>query len=297
VKLSVVMAVYDGAATLGRTLDSIAAQTERDFELIVVDDGSRDTTPQILATYAAADPRLRIVRQAHTGLTRALMFGCAAARAAVIARHDCGDVSMPERFAKQLAAIDAGAVVASCFVRFVGPEGEHLYDVGGDGDAIRDTLLHGDVRSIRGLPHHGSAMFRRDAYLAAGGYREAFRVAQDIDLWIRLAARGTFAVVPEVLYEATYEPRAISARRRDDQVELTRIAIALRDGGRESLLDDARRIGTQPAPPSVRDDARALYFIAACLRRNGDKRFKRYAREAVRLDPFHLRARLLALLP
>jgi glycosyltransferase involved in cell wall biosynthesis len=296
VKLSVVMAVYDGAATLARTLDSIAAQTERDYELIVVDDGSADATPQILAAYSARDPRLRVVRQAHVGLTRALMFGCSAARAPVIARHDCGDVSMPERFATQLAAIDAGAVLASCFVRFTAPNGEHLYDVSGDGDVIRDSLLHGDVKTIRGLPHHGSAMFRRDAYVAAGGYRDAFRVAQDIDLWIRVAARGAITVVPEVLYEATYEPHAISARRRNDQIELMRIAIALRDGGPPSLLDDARRIGAKAAPPTKRDDAKALYFIAACLRRNGDPRYKDYARQAVRLDPLHLRARLLTLL-
>ena len=71
VRLSVVMSVYNGAGALAATLDSILAQTERDFELIVVDDGSTDATPQILA--ACTDARLRVITQSNLGLTRALI--------------------------------------------------------------------------------------------------------------------------------------------------------------------------------------------------------------------------------
>jgi glycosyltransferase involved in cell wall biosynthesis len=91
VKLSVVMSVLNGAGDLARTLDSIFAQTERDFELIVIDDGSTDDTPSILARQS--DPRIRVITQPNEGLTRALIRGCEAARAPLIARHDCGDVS------------------------------------------------------------------------------------------------------------------------------------------------------------------------------------------------------------
>lgn len=290
VRLSVVMSVYNGAATLERTLDSIAAQTMADYELIVIDDGSTDATAEIVRTRVANDARIRLLSQSNQGLTRALISGCAAAQADVIARHDCGDVSMSERFAKQLAAMRDDVALVSCFARYVGPEGERLYDVTAEGDAIRSSLLHDDVRTIRGLPHHGTAMFRRDAYLAAGGYRDAFRYAQDVDLWIRIARLGAINVVDEVLYEAAYEIDAISAKRRDDQFALARIAIALRDGASERLLDDARAIGTRPVRHTRRDDARALYFIASCLRRNGDARSRRYAREAVRRDPLYLRA-------
>lgn len=291
-KLSVVMAVFNGAARLRRTLDSILGQSESDFELIVVDDGSTDATPAILREYG--DARVRVLRQENRGLTRALIAGCAEARADVIARHDCGDVSLPDRFRKQFAALTGDVVLVSCAARFTGPEGETLYTTAADGDAVRRSLLEDPVERIRALPHHGTAMFRRDAYLAAGGYREEFRYAQDVDLWIRIAARGRVVVLDEILYEATYETSAISASRREDQFELARLAIAMRDGGdARQLLARARSIGAQPRRGGRGDEARALYFIASCLRRNGDRRYKRYAAMAVRRDPLYVRAWLL----
>ena len=79
--ISVVMGVFNEAAVLAPTLDSILAQTERDFELIVVNDGSTDPrVGEILAEYARRDARLRVLTQANAGLTRALIAGCAAAQ-------------------------------------------------------------------------------------------------------------------------------------------------------------------------------------------------------------------------
>src|SRR5436853_2023556 len=111
-KISVVMAVYNGGAELAPTLDSILGQSEADFELIAVDNGSFDDTPAVLRHYAARDGRLRVIRQENAGLTAALIRGCAAASAEVIARHDCGDRSHPERFARQLALLRDGVVLA-----------------------------------------------------------------------------------------------------------------------------------------------------------------------------------------
>jgi glycosyltransferase involved in cell wall biosynthesis len=189
-KISVVMSVYNGAHDLAPTLDSILGQTESDFELIVVDDGSTDATSSILASYN--DSRLRVIPQSNAGLTRALIRGCAETTAPLIARHDCGDRSHRERFAKQLALFTDDVVLVAATTRFVTTEGELLYFGRGDGDEIRRSVLHDGAEKIHGVPHHGSAMFRRDAYLAAGGYRESFRVAQDLDLLVRLAARGRF---------------------------------------------------------------------------------------------------------
>jgi glycosyltransferase involved in cell wall biosynthesis len=297
--LSVVMSVYDGAATLDRTLDSIAAQTERDYELIVIDDGSRDDTPAILARRAAGDARIRVIGQQNTGLTRALIRGCAEARGEFIARHDCGDQSMPERFAKQLAAFEAQTVLVSCAMDYRAPGGEWLYCATGDGGEIRTSLLRDDARRIHGVAH-GAAMFRRAAYTAAGGYRAEFRFAQDLDLWIRLAPLGTITVVPEALYTATFEPRAISGARRAEQVRLAEIAVRLRDARsdveRNELLREAGLVGAAKVTTNV-SEAPALYFIASCLRRNGNQAWKRYAHAAIRANPLHLRSWALLLYP
>ena len=225
--VSVVMGVYNGAATLRETLHSILAQQGVDFELIVVDDGSTDDTPAILD----ATTGIRVIHQQNQGLTRSLVTGCREARAPFIARHDCGDRSHPDRLRKQLDLItsDADIVVVSCSTQYVGPEGESLYVVSSNGDEVRRSLLHDGVDSIRGLTHHGTAMFRRDVYFDAGEYRPQFRFAQDLDLWLRMAQRGRIEFVPEVLYEARLEPNAISGLHRKEQVESARIAIALRD--------------------------------------------------------------------
>jgi glycosyltransferase involved in cell wall biosynthesis len=286
-KLSVVMAVFNGASAIATTLDSILGQTERDFELIVVDDGSADATPAILADYAARDPRIRVIRQTNAGLTRALIRGCAEARADVLARHDCGDRSHPERFARQLALLAEGAAVVSCATRFVDPDGDLLYIAHAGGEDIRRSLLSDDASHIHALPHHGSAMIRRDAYAKAGGYRAEFRVAQDLDLWIRIARDGgTFAVAEDVLYDATVDPRSISGTARAAQVRLTEIAVALRDG--HGSLTDAARV--TPPPVTPRGEAAALYFIGKCLLRQHNPKGRRYLREAIRRDPWHWRA-------
>lgn len=288
-KISVVMAVYNGAPSLARTLESVLGQTEPGFELIVVDDGSTDATPSILAAHAARDPRIRVITQRNAGLTAALIAGCGQARADVIARQDCGDRSHPERLAKQLALLQEGHLLVSCATRYVTNEGDELYTSDLDGEEVRRSLLHDPPPKIHGIPSHPSAMFRRDAYLAAGGYRSQFRTAQDLDLWIRMAALGTIGIVHEVLFEVTVEARGISGRARASQVRLTELAVALRDGGDPArLLAEAAAV--RPSPISGRSEAAGLYFIGKCLRQQGNPKWRRYVRDAARRDPLHLRA-------
>ena len=278
-RLSVVMSVYNGAATLTETLDSIFAQTESDFELIVIDDGSTDATPQLLA--ACRDARLRVITQPNAGLTRALIRGCAEARAEFIARHDCGDRSHPTRFAQQLAAFEGDVVLVSCATVTLGPGGERLYVARGDGDTVRASLRSAPLESIQGLSHHGSAMFRRDAYVKAGGYRPQFYFAQDLDLWIRLAALGDIRFLAEELYEARLTLGAISWTHRDEQIALTRLMLAMRDDPSQTDALLARAAEIRPTPRTKNVEARALYFVASCLRRQRDPRWRRYAVRAL----------------
>src|SRR5262245_17958882 len=286
-RISIAMSVFNGQAALPTTLDSLLAQTERDFELIVVDDGSTDATASVLAGYAERDARIRVITQPHAGLTRALIRCCAAARAPLIARHDCGDRSHPERLARQLACFaDPAVVLAATAARMLGPEGELLYTVRLDGDETRKSLLRDGAAQLRSIPHHGSAMFRRDAYLAAGGYRAEFRVAQDVDLWLRMARLGSIVILQHELYEATFHPSSISAVERDAQTRATEILVALRDGGDEAALL------AEPAQLTIkrRSETPGLYFIARCLRAQRNPAARRYLMRTLRRNPFHWRA-------
>ena len=183
--VSVVMGVRNGASCLAATLDSLASQEEVNLEIVVINDGSSDDTGEILAAYAARDPRLRVLERRGRGLTRSLIEGCQVARGPFIARQDAGDLSLPGRLRRQLRCLEEhpDASLCSTHVRLVVPEGA---------TARVNTPEPRDLADgLTGPAIHGSVMMRRSAYERAGGYRSMFYFAQDIDLWSRMVEIGT----------------------------------------------------------------------------------------------------------
>ena len=296
--ISVVMSVYNGARHLRETIDSILAQADVSLEFIIVDDGSTDESPQILAEYVGRDPRIKIIRQENQGLTRALIKGCAAAKGKYIARQDAGDVSLPGRLHRQLTFIGQhpDAALVSCGTRFVGPNGEHLYDVVSEPEQAQARLLTLRLDTIHGPSHHGSTLFPRSLYERVGGYRSSFYFAQDLDLWIRLAEQGTHYVLPEMLYQAAVTVASISGLYRKEQVETAALILesaGLRRRGTsdESALQQAQAI--RPLPNrhrSRRERARALYFIGVCLKKRSNPQASAYFKAALRVYPLHLKS-------
>lgn len=212
-RVTVLMSVRDGEAHLREMLASVRAQTFADLELLVIDDGSRDATPAILAAHD--DPRLRVLRQEPAGLTRSLARGLAAARGAYVARLDADDVALPERLAHQVAYLDAHPDVVLC-----GTWAEIVDDAGRvlerrrppvDDEAIRTQLLWDNAL------FHSSWMFRADPVRDAGGYDEAVERAQDHELAWRLARRARLANVPRPLLRWRRARTAVSAAHRAAQ--------------------------------------------------------------------------------
>lgn len=294
--VSVVMSVYNGARHLSASIDSVLAQDGVDFEFIVVDDGSTDETAQILKNYAAADPRIRFIHQQNQGLTRALIRGCLEAKGEFIARQDAGDVSLPGRLKRELDLIcsDPRAVLASCGTRFVGPGGEPLYEVLQSAHEASAGLRTLDAAKLRGPSCHPCVLFRKSAYFAVGGYRHQFRMAQDIDLWVRLVEIGEHLVVPALLYQAEFSLNGISAGR---YVVQQRIGERIVEGARlrragqpeDQNLQRVERManGTHKSAPNT---AEAAYFIASCLMRKEPTTAKHYLTKALRANPFYFKA-------
>jgi glycosyltransferase involved in cell wall biosynthesis len=297
-EVSVVMSVYNGETHLADSIDSILNQEGVSLEFIIVDDGSTDGGAAILEEYAGRDNRIRIIRQENQGLTQALIRGCAAARGNYIARQDVGDISLPGRLVKQLNWIreNKNAAFVSCGTRYVGPMGEHLYDVNQESTEATAPLLALNRNEFKGPSSHPSTLFSRNLYERAGGYRPAFYFAQDLDLWIRLAERGRLLAIPEILYEASITVESISGQYRKQQVELTKLILEgarLRRSGlnEQSTLDKAASIRPHVKHlSSRRRRAAALYFIGSCLRRRNNPRAVNYLRQALMSYPLHLKA-------
>lgn len=287
-------------AWVERSLAGVLGQAGVSLEVIAVDDGSDDDTPQLLGTLSAADPRLRVLRQDKAGLTCALIRGCALARAPIIARHDADDTSLPGRLAAQLHLLRSNRELAfvSCWSRAVGPEKETLWEnhPAWEPEAATRLLLQGR----QGPPGHGTVMMRRDAYERAGGYRAPFYFGQDADLWLRLVDQGAYALVPRILYEYSVDPRGISSTRRSIQVEYGRLARACRtarQGGEpeQDLLAHAAALKASIPLAQPEQAWRGPYFIGRCLARRRDRRALKYLTAAVRLGPLQPRAWLALL--
>jgi glycosyltransferase involved in cell wall biosynthesis len=289
--VSVVMSVYNGAANLAATLDSVLGQEGCALELVVVDDGSTDGSGRILDSYAAADPRVKVIHQENAGLTRALIRGCAEATGQYIARQDADDISLPGRLKEQCEFLRAHpeAVLVASTIRFVAPAGEWMFDVMPE-DPITIEL---DIARLR-IPSLVATCFRRDAYLRAGGFRPTFSVAQDTDLWLRLVELGPCRGLAQAHYQATMTAGGITSHRRAEQVRLASLAI---DCARARRLgqDDSALLAAYVPPPRRGGAATATragfhYYVASCLRQHDRQAARRYLRLVLRENPFHVKA-------
>lgn len=222
------MSVHNGEPWLREAVESVLVQTASDFELIVIDDGSTDGTPAALA--AILDPRLHVERQEWRGLTQSLNRALRLANAPLLARMDADDVSLPERFERQLAFLDAhpdvGLLGTGCHEISAGGEILRTISPPGDDGAIRRALIQ------RNPFVHSSVMMRRATLERVGGYDEALRVAQDYDLWMRLSRVTRLANLAEPLVLRRLTPGRVSSARDTERLrtELRIKRQALRSG-------------------------------------------------------------------
>ena len=296
--ISVVMGVYNGGEYLRGSIESILMQEESNFELIIVNDGSTDNSRHILEEYCSIDKRIKLITQKNQGLTHALITGCSVAQGEYIARHDAGDTSEKKRLKKQLLCIkrNPDASLISGWSRFLGPDNEHLYDVRFNPQETDSFLKTLQMDKIRGPSHHGCTLFPKKLYRKVGGYRSEFYFAQDLDLWVRLAENGRHIIIPEIFYNASVGVQSISGQYRKEQIQLARYVLKCAQLRRKGLdesgaLEKAGHI----QKPFIRrkthlDQARSLYFIGKCLKKNRNSKAKKYFQQAFFLFPFHFKS-------
>lgn len=214
--VSVLVPAWNAAATLRPSLLSVLDQALPPLEVVVVDDGSTDATPAILAEMAAAEPRIRVLRQANGGIVAALNAGLPLCRGALIARHDADDLADPGRFARQAAwlAGHPDCVAVAGAYRLIDHAGRPVVR---DGVAQCQAPADPAAADPAWLPAiepylcHPFAMFRAAALRAVGGYRHVFN-AEDSDLYWRLGERGRLVNLPELMGSYRLHDTSISAR-------------------------------------------------------------------------------------
>jgi len=239
--ISAVMSVYNGERFVGEAIGSILSQTYPDLELLIVDDGSTDRSLEIIETYAKKDDRVRVIKNnANEGLTKSLIKAIGNAKGMYLARQDADDISLPQRLERQLDFLEkhpsCGAVGTAA--RIIDSEGNFIKNasVPGSWFMIRQILRFGNCFL------HGSMMFRKDAYVNAGGYRAAFRVGQDFDLWLRISKNRELANLGERLYCWRKTEGNISSMQTEPQFKIGALALYDHRHNKHLALDSSFEI-------------------------------------------------------
>lgn len=285
------MAVRNEDAWLDETLRSITSQTLKNFELLVMDDGSTDRTPEILKKFAATDSRIKIFRQANRGNAESRNTLVRHAASDLIANMDGDDIAYPERLEVQLEYMKnhPETVLVSTYARIVEMDKPEQWRMS---TAFEEDELNRWYLSVIPPFIHSSVMYRKNAFLEAGGYRQEEYPAEDYGLWVRMKSLGKINTAPRVLTEYRFHSRGVSANNY-------RLQIVRRDELNLKNLEDLYEKKEIPAVEhalgllkTYNMNARQRKILAklACLtgcfyvKKNEYKRAKTYFSLALKMD-------------
>ena len=215
VEVSVVMPVRNGEAFVELAVRSILSQTFQALELIIIDDGSFDSTPSILSSLAATDSRIRLLSSGGRGIVDALNLGIVQSGSDLIARMDADDMALPERLERQIQFMRSNPDVVASGSSVLLIDGTGIEtgtrDVAVDRAAIADELQRTNAFI------HPTMIIQKQALLDAGLYRHACTYAEDYDLWLRLEEIGELANLAEPTLKYRMHAGQISNIKRVQQ--------------------------------------------------------------------------------
>jgi glycosyltransferase involved in cell wall biosynthesis len=233
--------LYNGRKYIEEALDSVFAQTYDHYEIVVIDDGSTDGGTELVER-RYRDPRLTVVRRTHSGLNATRAASLAFGRGEYVAFLDQDDVWLPPKLERQIAtaaaAPEAALVFCDCLVIDENGRDQGRLSQRHPFNASRLRGLEGHLELLRRgcFVSFSSALARREAVAAAGGFNPSFRYAADYDLWLRLSRRHPIAFLKEPLAKYRLHPTQFTQRYPD---------VALRE--QVAILEPLRRSNSYPA--------------------------------------------------
>ncbi|WP_271078656.1 glycosyltransferase [Aurantiacibacter sp. MUD61] len=216
--LSVAMSVYNGERFLAPAIQSVLDQSFGDFEFLILDDGSTDSSRAIIEEFAARDTRIKPILRENRGLVASLNQLLETAAAPLVARMDADDICRHNRFEKQIAFLAAHpdhGVVGS-WSEDIDENGQPWF-TGGVDHAVTNEEMKAVAACGGQLLVHPAVMYRKDIVLGVGGYHAAFRHCEDYDLWLRLASETKMANIPERLLRYRHYPDQVSKKYVTEQ--------------------------------------------------------------------------------
>jgi glycosyltransferase involved in cell wall biosynthesis len=222
-KLSVVMPVYNSEKFLSAAIESILNQTFTNFEFIIVDDGSKDKSLEIIKTYAEKDNRIKIITQKNKGVSAALNTGIAKAEGEWIAIMHSDDIAHPRRLEKQLNFVkeNSQVVVAGTYAYHINLKNQVL-GISKSGPTSYEDFMYKRKSAEIVSVIHPTAFFKKEVYHKAGRYNSLFDGSEDIELFDRMAEYGTVQALPEPLLYYRIHGSSISMNRFFDMKCFTR---------------------------------------------------------------------------
>lgn len=210
--VSILMAVYNGESFLAEAIESILNQTFTDFEFIIINDASTDTSVDIIQKHK--DSRIRLINNENNiGLTKSLNKGLKLAEGKYIARMDADDISLPQRLERQVKFMEDNPEVGIC--------GTWLQLIGQQERIIKHPVDHQDILTFmfknNGIGHP-TAFIRKDLFIEQHlFYDENYTAAQDYDLWVRASQKIRLANIPEVLVKYRIHSSQVSIAKLQQQ--------------------------------------------------------------------------------
>ena len=218
--ISVLMAVRNGQAFLGESIESVLGQTATDFEFLVADDGSTDGSRGLIEEFCRTDPRIRLIDRpggGNRGVSASLNELFAKSSGEFIARMDADDVCCQGRFAAQVAFLreHPQVVAVGCQCDVIDSHGEQVGRI--QRPSAHDAIEHRFFNGGGGIMHP-AAMIRAESLRRIGGYDESLTYAQDLDLFLRLGEMGQLSNLNETLLKYRWHPGQISVGKRSHQL-------------------------------------------------------------------------------
>lgn len=274
--VTVLMSVYNAERYLAEAIESILNQTFKDFEFLIINDGSSDKSEQVIKSFV--DSRIRLISRANKGLTASLNEGIAKARGKYIARQDADDLSIPTRLEREFKVMESDPKI--------GMVGSNYTIIDEEGHSLVTTKVftHPDDLALAEILSnqfgHGSVMMRKSVLDKVGTYDPKVGYVEDYDLFVRISRVARIANIKEPLYFWRRSPGGVSLSNQELQIKQ---AFTIRDREFKRFLQDRKHFkifssfhpfSVRPNPFHYFDKKAALFRDLAYLYRQEGKRAK-----------------------